>query len=311
MVASLLERMDRNLVDSELATFSGPGPVATRVSAAGLTVRSLGKDASLPVATARLARVVRSGAFDVVNAYGFKASLIARAVKAVASPGSRFVCGVRGLHVSELEDVDSAKARAIMSLEVLGSPLVDVYDANSHGALELLADKGVPRRKLRYIANGLDLAAWPSRPRANSAPPVALCVARFVPRKRQVDLVEAAERLVDARGRVPARAGWGRSDARGDAGARGFRARRGPDRVHGGARPRRCAGATRYGSSLLPVLAVGGHGGQRDGGDGLRPSRRRNESERDRGSRRRRADWPARSSAATRRARRRAGGAAE
>jgi glycosyltransferase involved in cell wall biosynthesis len=197
MLAALLERMDRNVVVSELATFSGPGPVAARVAASGLRVRALGDGASLPVATARLARVLRGRDFHVVNAYGFKATFIARAVRAAVDPGSHFVCGVRGLHVSELEDVDSTKARAIVTLERLASPLVDIYDANSRGALEFLAERGVPRRKLRYIPNGLDIAAWPAMSRVRTEPPDVLCVARFVPRKRHIDLIEAAESLVE------------------------------------------------------------------------------------------------------------------
>jgi glycosyltransferase involved in cell wall biosynthesis len=195
MVASLLEQMDGGAVESELATLAGPGPIAARVASRGIPVRSLGDGGSLPLAAGRLARVLRHGRFDVVNAYGLKATMLARAGRAV-SPRTRFVCGVRGLHISGVEDVAGAKARTLLALERLGSPLVDVYDANSTGALELLASAGIPRRKLRYIPNGLDIADWPAVRRTPSEPPVVVCVARFVPLKRQQDLVRAAEVLV-------------------------------------------------------------------------------------------------------------------
>jgi glycosyltransferase involved in cell wall biosynthesis len=193
MVSTLVEQLDPADVTSEVVTLSGHGPVAARLIASGVRVRSLGRGNGVPVATRRLVEVIRREGFDVVNAYGFKATTAARFP--ARAFGARFVCGVRGLHITEAERVDSPKARFALAVERLESGLVDVYDANSLGALDLLVGVGVPRRKLRYIPNGLDLADWPAATLEDVAEPIITCIARFVPRKRQIDLVRAAELL--------------------------------------------------------------------------------------------------------------------
>lgn len=50
---------------------------------------------------------------------------------------------------------------------------------------------------MRYIPNAIDLAKWPLRGEQtrDGRPPVVVCIARFVPRKRHVDLVRALGRL--------------------------------------------------------------------------------------------------------------------
>jgi glycosyltransferase involved in cell wall biosynthesis len=191
MVATVVERIDRGQVAPAVVTLDRPGPVAFRLAAQGVPVRSLGDDGLLR-AFARLAGILRRESYDVVNAYGFKSTLVARFLVKALAPRSVFVSGVRGLHVSELERLDSAKARLVLRLERLASGLVDVYDANSKGALELLAEAGIDRRRLRYIPNGLDVERWtPNSYRRTESVPVVLCVARFVLRKRHQDLLRA------------------------------------------------------------------------------------------------------------------------
>jgi glycosyltransferase involved in cell wall biosynthesis len=199
MVAGLVECLDTSVIVSDVATLSGYGPVAERLGGANIRVRSLGRDASPGVVYGRLARLVGLGRYDIVCAYGFKATVIARLAVRGVSRRTRFVCGVRGLHVTEVERLDEPKARVALALERLGASLVDIYDSNSPGALELLASAGVPRAKLRYIPNGLNLTSWEASELPDTDEPVILCVARFVARKRHLDLVQAAEQLV-ARG---------------------------------------------------------------------------------------------------------------
>jgi len=182
-------------VQSSVVTLSGRGPVFERLGQLGVDVSSLGHGVSSPIAFARLARMIGSRRYDVVCAYGFKASTVARFSTSGLSPRTRFVCGVRGLHVTDVEQLDGPKARGVLALERLSSPLVDIYDSNSHGALALLERAGVPRRKLRFIPNGLALEDWPAAALSDVGEPVILCVARFVPRKRQIDLVRAAAHL--------------------------------------------------------------------------------------------------------------------
>jgi glycosyltransferase involved in cell wall biosynthesis len=195
MLAALLERSNHNALSMELVTLSPPGPIAERLAGRGIRVRALG-DKGLLVAFARLGRIIRRERFDVVNAYGFKATAVARVLTRALSRETTFVCGVRGLHMSELEDLNGPKSRIVLFAERLGAPLVDIYDANSRGALELLKSLGVPASKLMYIPNGIDAHAWLPGDRTRHRETTILCVARFVPRKRQADVVAAARHLV-------------------------------------------------------------------------------------------------------------------
>src|SRR4051794_9240878 len=77
MLALLLERIDRDALAMELVTLDRPGPIAARAATAGVRVRCLGGRGSL-IALARLARLLARERFDIVNAYGIKASLVAR-----------------------------------------------------------------------------------------------------------------------------------------------------------------------------------------------------------------------------------------
>lgn len=196
MVTTLVERLDREVVDCDVVTLDRPGPMAQRLSEAGIRVRPLG-GSGLMMGLARLARILRSERYDVVNAYGFKSTAVVRVLVRALATNTSFISGVRGLNITESERVDSPKGRLVLALERLGSRLVDMYDANSLGAIELLARNGVDRRHLRYIPNGIDVAEWPPSWGARSAGalPTVLCVARFTPIKRHEDLVRAAARL--------------------------------------------------------------------------------------------------------------------
>jgi hypothetical protein len=100
---------------------------------------------------------LRREPFDVVNAYGFKSTFVTRFLVRALARRSVFVSGVRGLHVSELERLESPKARLVLRLERLTSPLVDVYDANSTGAVELLEKIGIRRHPAGSAGRARDL----------------------------------------------------------------------------------------------------------------------------------------------------------
>jgi len=197
MVATVVERIDPRRVVPTVVTLDRPGPVARRLAEHGVPVRSLGGD-GLPRAFVRLAGILRREPFEVVNAYGFKSTFVTRFLVRALAPRAVFVSGVRGLYVSELERLDGPKARFVLSAERLTSPFVDVYDANSKGAMELLADAGIDRRRLRYIPNGLDVEWWrPDSDRKRASISVVLCVARFTRIKRHQDLLRAVAMLRD------------------------------------------------------------------------------------------------------------------
>jgi glycosyltransferase involved in cell wall biosynthesis len=136
---------------------------------------------------------MRARPYDVVNAYGLKASVQARLLARLLAPSAAFVCGVRALHVTEVERLDSPKARVASIVERALSPLVDVYDSNTRAALDALERLGIDGDRLVHIPNGLDLADWAPRGdgAAGDGEPLILCAARFVERKRHQDLLEA------------------------------------------------------------------------------------------------------------------------
>lgn len=195
LVASYIERLDRGLIDVELATLAPPGPIAERLQATGIMTHSLGARGRA-AAIAGLARIVRRG-YDIVNAHGFKATMIARVLVRTLAPGTAFICSVHGLHVTEVEEPDTPKGRFALWLERLAAPLVDVYEVNTRGGIEFLTAAGLDRRRMRHIPNAIDVAHWPVRrePTGVGGPRIVACVARFVARKRHVDLVRALARL--------------------------------------------------------------------------------------------------------------------
>jgi glycosyltransferase involved in cell wall biosynthesis len=195
MLASLVERSDPSRIEHELATLSSLGPIGKRLRSAGVAVHSLGDCGVLRGAT-RIGRLLRHRRFDVINLYGFRAGLAGRIAARFARPRPKVVVGVRGLLVTEVERVDSPKARIAEAIEHATAGLVDVYDANSPGAAERLEHHGVPRERIVYIPNGIELDGWQPRTEGEGgSSPVIACVARFVPRKRHVDLIEALAQL--------------------------------------------------------------------------------------------------------------------
>jgi L-malate glycosyltransferase len=195
VVASIAERLQTEDITTDVAIFGRAGPIAERLEKANVRVSSLGRP--LTGGILRLARRLRASRYDIVNAYGLKASVISRALVRLLASDTVFIVGVRGLVVTETEDEAGVKARLATRIERLGSRWVDRYDVNSRGAIELLTRSGINGDRMTYIPNGVDLERWPARaatPRTES-PPLVVCVARFVPRKRQQDLVVAAAKL--------------------------------------------------------------------------------------------------------------------
>jgi glycosyltransferase involved in cell wall biosynthesis len=198
-VAGLLERIDPAVVRCEMATLDVAGPIAARMRVAGIPVYPLGGPSGVRTLW-RLAAFLWCRRDDVVVAYGYRAAAVARLVLALRRRDRRLVVGIRGQHLAEVTRAGSARGRGLWAIERITWRLVDVYDANSPGALEPLAAFGVPRARLRCIPNGLDLVEWPSPPpRAPGGQRTIVSVARFAHHKRHADLVHAFATL-QARG---------------------------------------------------------------------------------------------------------------
>jgi glycosyltransferase involved in cell wall biosynthesis len=197
MVAALAERSDPAVIRTTVLFVDRPGPVAQRLRAAGVTVESLGARGSA-VAQVRLARALRRADPDVLCGYGFRTGLSTRVLGRLLVRRCRTVTGIRGLYVTEIEELDSPRGRLVMAIERLTARLVDAYVANSPGALAVLADHGISAGRLRFIPNGIDADRWPVADReGRTGAPVVACVGRFTPVKRQEDLIAAAALLRD------------------------------------------------------------------------------------------------------------------
>ena len=194
MVVKLASALARDRFDVHVALLAPGGPITQRLRAAGVAVWPLG-GRGWAITAWRLGQVLRRGRYDVVHAYGFKGPFLARfLVRALTR--ARFVSGVQGLHPAEVEDMRSFKSRLVLTLERLTSRLVDVYDANSEGAAHLLDAHGIAPGRIRYIPNGIATAEWGVPDHVPADVPLVACVARFISRKRQHDLVLAASKLL-------------------------------------------------------------------------------------------------------------------
>ena len=182
----------------DVAILDPPGVVHARLSAAGVGVTSLAGPGGLAGASWRLSRLLARGGYDVLESYGFRAGLVARAGLGLALPRRppRLVIGVRGLHFTEAEEPNGRKTRLVLAIERLLSPTVAQYDANSHGARSFLISHGFSESKMTVIVNGVDADVPTSRP-ADVTTPVIVCTARFVPRKRHDVLLAALALLRD------------------------------------------------------------------------------------------------------------------
>ena len=205
LVGLVAPRLAEAGVDSRVATLDAPGPVAERLAAQGIPVASLGGGRlGRARAAVRLARLLRREPVDVVEAYGFKASQLIRYPMRLQGTRAPLIHGVMGAHITEVLDFHERKGRFALWLEARTSALIHTYEVISRDAIELLAASGIPREKLTYLPNGIDMALWPMRDRPpEGGRPLVICNARFTGRKRQIDLVEAAallrERGVDCR----------------------------------------------------------------------------------------------------------------
>jgi glycosyltransferase involved in cell wall biosynthesis len=197
-VALLSERLRASGMDVHVVFLDDPGPVSALLREGGVPVTSLGGGGGLAGAAWRLLRVLRSRDWALVEAYGSKASLIARLLALATRPRPVQVSGVMGRHVTEVVELDERKGRVALGLERATARLVDAYDVINPGALEMLAGIGIGRERLHYVPNGIDLSRWSLREEVVAdGPPLILCAARFVPRKRQEDLVRALALLRD------------------------------------------------------------------------------------------------------------------
>jgi len=188
-VLRLLPALAARGVTGAVTLLDEDGPVAALLTAAGIRVYPLGVRQGWLNARHRFDEVLAEERPDVVHAYGFRMSVLARLRASAISPRPAFVHGIRGLHLTDDENPDGPSAVLARALERLLAGRVDCYMANSQGAVDYLSSKGLPRERFVVVRNGIDAERRP----ASRAPrePLVACVASLRPVKRISDLVVA------------------------------------------------------------------------------------------------------------------------
>jgi glycosyltransferase involved in cell wall biosynthesis len=196
-VLRLLPRLAARGVDGLVTILHGDGPMVRRFEEAGVRVYPLGVERGWTTARRRFDEVLAAERPDIVHAYGFKMSVLARLAPRSAGTRPSVVHGIRGLHLTDDENPYGVRARLARLVERVLAGRVDRYIANSPSAIEFLTARGLPRSKFALTPNGIDTAAWPWTPGPRD--PVVACVAHLRPRKRIGLVVEALARVRDRR----------------------------------------------------------------------------------------------------------------
>lgn len=176
---------------TSIVTCTPPGSIHRLASDDGTSCSTVAAR-SWPLRVARLALFLRRERFDVIEAYGAKASTAARIANVLAGRRSSMIVGVQGLHLTEALDPGALKERIARAIERGSQGTVDAYDVNSLQAVDTLVACGVAGSRIRYIPNGVDTDYWiPSSMPIGDRAAIVVCAARLVSRKRQSDLIEA------------------------------------------------------------------------------------------------------------------------
>jgi len=191
----------------EVATLTNPGTVAAELRAAGFTVHDLAMRGNRDLGVLpRLTRLIRAGRYDLVHTHLYRAGLYGRLAARLA--GVRAVVATEhSLQAGVIEGRPTG--RGVRALYLAAERLGSVTVAVSGQVAGVLADWGVPARRIALLPNGIDAAryALPTASRAaqrqNLRADLGLPqqawviggVGRLVPGKRFEVLVDALAEL--------------------------------------------------------------------------------------------------------------------
>jgi len=195
-VAEQLRRREMSQCHQALAVLDSHGELHHQLRYEGVEVHALEGGRNFSKAIWRLARLIRIRPWDLVEAYGFRASVAVRLAQALTLSRPTIVMGVRNVHMVETEEVTNLKSRLVLAVERRLSWTVTCYDANSRGAVEFLVKSGFPSEKFRVIPNGVSLPEGLEAATRHEQPTI-VSVARFVSRKRHEHLIRAVAVLRD------------------------------------------------------------------------------------------------------------------
>lgn len=193
--------------DVSVVTYYPGEPLAESLTAAGVTVCSLGKRGRWDIAgfLFRLVRLLRRERPEVLHAYLPTSNLFAIWAR-TAVPGMRVVWGVRAAHM-ELTAFDFW-SRVPYALQRLCHRWVDLIICNSHAAAREMRLMGRGGRTLAVVPNGFDTTRFCSSPEAGRRLRAAWgiadhlllvgLVARIDPMKDHESFLRAAARVAEA-----------------------------------------------------------------------------------------------------------------
>ena len=139
---------------SDVVTLYNPGPVAEMITGDGGRVRDLGmtRNTELP-ALMRLARLIRTGAYDVVHTHLYRSCIYGRlAARLVATPVVVTTEHSIGETHLERRRMTPGVRALYLGTDLCSDATIAVSDAVAHR----LTKWGVPARKIEIIPNGLD-----------------------------------------------------------------------------------------------------------------------------------------------------------
>jgi len=196
MVLRLLGHIDRTRVQCHLSVLRGGGPVIEYADELSVPTFDLAGPGGHMGAWWRFRNLLLAERYDIIHLYGFRMSVIGRTTVPLVTPRPKVIHGIRGVHVTESEEISTWKTQVAIAIERLAAPLVDIYVANSHDAVRHLVSQGI-RGSFLVIYNGIEVPQMQASKTTDSAALEVVCVATFRPRKRHLDLVAALRHLRD------------------------------------------------------------------------------------------------------------------
>jgi len=191
----LAKGLPRDRFRVEVATLTRLGPFEAELKAGGIPVTAIGKHFKLdPIALLRLARFLKTRAFDVVQTWIFAANTYGRVACRMA--------GVPVVVVAEMA-VDLWKGRSERFIDRRLATWCDRLVGNSHAVVDFYRRLGVPEDRLAMIYSGTgDLDPPVVDPRAirasfgfDAEAPLVLFAGRLAEQKRVDDLLKALDLL--------------------------------------------------------------------------------------------------------------------
>ena len=145
----LVRNLDRTRFEPVVCCLTRGGPLKDEVRRAGIEVIHIGKRWKLDMTVvARLARLIRSGGFDVVQTWMFTSNAFGRAAAVLANAP---------VIIASERNADFWKTSVHFAVDRLLSHWTDAIACNAEGVREFVRPHvALPETRLRVIPNGID-----------------------------------------------------------------------------------------------------------------------------------------------------------